>query len=279
MLSKKKQADGQYHPVAYASQSLTTHERKYHSKKQEFLALKWVITEQFQEYLLWKLFIVRTNNIPLTYIMTTPNLDATQDWWIESLVRFTFSIEYQKGNDNVAADALSWVALKLDVETVKSIMDGVIVGMMVTADAHDPAVAKADEEIHKPVQETAILAWAACIHLHVTDWETTQQESPILKVALEWLSGQKVQDLRNLLEDDTNTEEGKTILWGQKKLILYQGALYHTYTPGKLEEVLQFVVPKVHWVATMNGCHRDAGHQQWTLYLLHDLFWWPGMTA
>ena len=50
--------------------------------KQEFLALKWAIAEKFQEYLLWKLFIIRTDNNPLTYIMTTPNLDAMQHWWI-----------------------------------------------------------------------------------------------------------------------------------------------------------------------------------------------------
>ena len=74
----QKQMDGQYHPVAYASWSLTVHEHNYHSTKQEFLALKWVIVEQFQEYLLWKPFIVKTDNSPLTYIMTTPNLDATQ---------------------------------------------------------------------------------------------------------------------------------------------------------------------------------------------------------
>ena len=47
-----------------------------------------------------------------------------------------------------------------------------------------------------------------------------------------------------------------------KKLMLYQGALYHCHTPaGKLGEVMQFVVPMAHLVAAMNGCHRDAGHQ------------------
>ena len=68
--------------VAYASWSLTTHEHNYHSTKQEFLAWKWVIAEQFQEHLLWKLFIVKTNNNLLTYMMTTPILDATrhQGW-------------------------------------------------------------------------------------------------------------------------------------------------------------------------------------------------------
>ena len=63
--------------------------------KQEFLALKWVIAEQFHEYLLWKPFFVRTDNNLLTYIISTPNLDATQHWWVESLAGFTFSIEYQ----------------------------------------------------------------------------------------------------------------------------------------------------------------------------------------
>ena len=232
--------------------------------KQEFLALKWVIAEQFQEYLLWKPFIVRTDNNPLTYIMTTPNLDATWQWWVELLARFTFSIEYQKGRDNAATDYLSQVTLKLDAEIVKSILDGVTVGMTERADAQDPALAKADEDIHKPVQETAVLARAAqtCIDLHVTDWVTTQQEDPILKTVIEWISNWKVQDLKHLLGDDTKTEKGKTILQEQKKLMLYQGALYHCHTPnGELEEVLQFIVPMAHWVAATNGCHWDAGHQ------------------
>ena len=144
----QKQTDGQYHLAGSASQSLSTHEHNYHSMKQEVLALKWAIAKQFQGYLLWKPFIVRTDNNLLTYIKTTPNLGATQYWWVESLARFTFSIEYQKGCDNVATDALSWVTSKLDTETMMSILDGVTVGMMEKADAHDLVVAKADEEIH-----------------------------------------------------------------------------------------------------------------------------------
>ena len=153
--------------------------------KQEFLALKWVISEQFQEYLLWKLFIVRTDNNSLTYIMTTANLDVTWHWWVASLARFTFSIKYQKAHDNVAVDVLNHVNLKLDEETVESILDGVTVGTMDGADAHDPVVAKADKEIYEPVQEAAILAQATHIDLHVTDWLTTQQEDPILKTMVE----------------------------------------------------------------------------------------------
>ena len=75
---------------------------------------------------------------------------------------------------------------------------------------------------------------------------------------------------------------GENFVQEPKKLMLYRGALYHGHTPtGKLEEVLHFVVPMFHWVAAMNGCHWDVGHQgqQQTLYLLHDRFWWPGMAA
>ena len=45
----QKQTNGHYHLVAYASKSVTTHESNYHSTKLEFLALKWAITEHFQE--------------------------------------------------------------------------------------------------------------------------------------------------------------------------------------------------------------------------------------
>ena len=73
----QKQADGWYYLVTYGSWAPTTHEKNYHSTKLDFLALKWAITEHFKEYLLYQPFLVWTDNNPLTYIMTTPNLDAT----------------------------------------------------------------------------------------------------------------------------------------------------------------------------------------------------------
>ena len=97
---------------------------------------------------------------------------------------------------------------------MKSILDGVTVGTTKRADAQDPAVAKADEETYKPVQKAVILARATQVHVnfHVTDWVITQQEDPILKTVIKWISDQKEQDLKHLLEDDVKTEEEKTIL-------------------------------------------------------------------
>ena len=59
-----------------------------------------------------------------------------------------------------------------------------------------------------------------------------------------------------------------------------QGTLYLCSTPkGENEDLLLFMVPKMHGTATLNGCHRDVGHQghDHTLSLLQECFWWPGM--
>ena len=86
----QKQEDGLFHLVAYGSRVLTTHEKNYHSMKLEFLALKWAVTEHFKEYLLYQPFLVKTDNNPLTYIMTTPNLDATGHRWVSALAKYNF---------------------------------------------------------------------------------------------------------------------------------------------------------------------------------------------
>ena len=54
----QKQADRQYHPIAYGSRDLTFHEKNYYLTKLEFLALKWAVTEHFREYLLYQSFVV-----------------------------------------------------------------------------------------------------------------------------------------------------------------------------------------------------------------------------
>ena len=85
------------------------HKKNYHLTKLEFLALKWAVTEHFKEYLPYQAFLVKTDNNPLTYIMMTPNVDATGHQWVRTLVRLNFKLEYQQGCDNTVADVLSQV--------------------------------------------------------------------------------------------------------------------------------------------------------------------------
>ena len=125
----QKQEDGWFHLVAYGSRVLITHEKNYHSMKLEILALKWAMMEHFKEYLLYQPFLVKTDNNPLTYIMSTPNLDATGHCWVSALAKYDFQLEYQKGRDNAMADALSRVTTHLKPEVVQAILDGAAMGM------------------------------------------------------------------------------------------------------------------------------------------------------
>ena len=110
MLSQK-QGDGCYYPVTFGSHSLTPSEKNYHSSKLEFLTLKWSIMEHFKEYLTYSPFVVQTDNNLLTYMLMMPNLDTTGHWWVSTLASFQFELEYQKGADKGAADALSQVPI------------------------------------------------------------------------------------------------------------------------------------------------------------------------
>ena len=99
------QEDGTTRVVAYASRSLSKSEKRYHSSKLEFLALKWSICERFHEYLYGGEFEVHTDNNPLTYVLMTAKLGATGQRWVASLANY--KIFYWSGKQNVEADALS----------------------------------------------------------------------------------------------------------------------------------------------------------------------------
>ena len=115
--------DGKLHPIAYRSQSLIKAERNYHSGKTEFLALKWAVMDHFKKYLIYQPFVVWTDNNPLTYLFTTPNHNACGHQWVASLTNFNFTIEYQHGRNNAAADAVSRTNELLNTHEVKAILD------------------------------------------------------------------------------------------------------------------------------------------------------------
>ena len=84
--------------------------------------------------------------------MSTPNLDATGHRWVSALAKYNFWLEYQKGRDNVAADALSRVTTHPLPESVQAILDGATVGMSQSAERERPAIIKNEQllewEVH-----------------------------------------------------------------------------------------------------------------------------------
>ena len=147
----QKQSDGKYHPVAYGSRGLKGGEKRYHSSKLEFLALKLAIVDHFKEYLQYLPFTVKTDNNPSTYVLTTPNLDATGHRWVATLASFKMNLEYVKGSDNKVADALSRITQRLDEEAVREVLKKAKGGDIGRAQCDDPRMIQQHNKIDKDV--------------------------------------------------------------------------------------------------------------------------------
>ena len=190
----QKQSDGRYHPIAYASRIMNETEQRYHSNKQEFLALKWAVTEQFHEYLSpygknRNEFVVHTDNSPLTYIFSTANLDAAGQRWVAHLTSYIFALEYQKGKDNTVADFLSRMDDRLMEGKVQDYLSKIpYPGVNAVLDnAVMPLVDRAEQGV-QPNQgcqnaceeETLDAKPARLATTNVIDWKLEQKEDPVL---------------------------------------------------------------------------------------------------
>ena len=279
--------DGQYHLVAFASRELKGGEPKYHSSKLEFLAFKWAVTEQFREYLQYQPFTVRTDNNPLTYILTTPNLDMLGHRWVAALAGYNMKLEYLKGSDNKVADALSRVSTqKLDEETVTELLNHTRNGSTPRAETANIHVIEEGERVDQEV----IVRYTQIVKQHKNfqnlanqDWVRAQSRDPVIPQVIKWINWPK-QDHRKLeeyLAGVTSDYEKRFYIARQKEFVLQDNLLYLQVTPTNSQDTAPvFVVPTVDRQAAIDGCHRSAGHQghDRTLSLMKERFWWLGMS-
>lgn len=93
--------------IAYASRGLLRSEARYPAHKLEFIALKWAVTEKFNDYLYGTDFTIMTDSNPLTYLLTSAKLDVASYRWLSALSTYSFKIIYRAGKLNADADSLS----------------------------------------------------------------------------------------------------------------------------------------------------------------------------
>ena len=121
-------------------------------------------------------------------MLMIPNLGATGHQWVGMLALFQFELKYQKGADNGAADALSWVPISHSKESVQSLLEGVIVGVA------DRGEAKASEELlgecEQLSQEVRVQA-TKLAPMHIIDWEEAQEADAALAMCCKWLRFRK----------------------------------------------------------------------------------------
>ena len=269
-------------------------EQRYHSNKQEFLTLKWAVTEQFHEYLLpygknRNEFVVCTDNNPLAYIFSSANLDAAGQCWVAHLASYNFSLEHQKGKDNTMADFLSRMNEHLPEEEVQEYLNKIpYPGVKaVLNNTITPIEERAKQGVwptpdcQEVCQEEMVEAQPARLATtNVTDWKQEQKEDPVfyqlakhLRVPHEMLKAA----LHKVLDKKATAAYVKV----KEQLLIKNGLLYHKTKQGPADEIVfQFVVPQKHRSAALDGCHQEAAHQgqRHSTTLMQECFWWLGMT-
>ena len=164
--------------------------KKYHSSKLEFLALKWAITDHFREYLQYLSFTVKMDNNPLTYVLTTPNLDVTGHRWVVALAPFKINLEYVRGSDNKVADALSHIHERLDEHTVCSVLKKAKDDDFGRAECDNPRMIQHDTELDKDVlikRRALLRAKRLPKNIADTKWVEAQADDPVLHHVISWL--------------------------------------------------------------------------------------------
>ena len=254
---------------------MTETEQRYHSNKQEFLALKWAVTEQFHEYLSpygknRNEFVVRTDNNPLTYIFSLANLDAASQRWVAQLASYNFALEYQKGKDNTVADFLSRLDDRLPAGEVQDYLNKIpYPGVKAVLDnAIMPLTNRSNQGVRpnpnnqKASQEVTIGARPARLATtNITDWKLEQQKDPVLYQVVKHRKASQ-ETFKEALLKVTDRKAVSAYAKSKDQLIMKNGLLYRQSKQGQTQEtVLQFVVPQIHRNAALDGCHHEAAHQ------------------
>ena len=269
-------------------------EQRYHSNKQEFLALKWAVTEQFHEYLSpygknRNEFVVHTDNNPLTYIFSSANLDAAGQRWVARLASYNSSLEYQKGKDNTVANFLSQMKeCLLDEEVqeylnqilypgVKAVLDNAITPL----EEHAEQGVRLTPDGQRSSQEETVEAKPARLATtNVTDWKREQKEDPVLYQIAKHLRA-PCDTFRAALHKVLDKKATAAYVKVKEQLLIKNGLLYRKARQGQADEIVfQFVFPHRHRGTALDGCHWEAAHQgqHCSAALMQECFWWPGMT-
>jgi hypothetical protein len=101
-----QERDGTMHPVAVCARRLRPAEINYTTTEQEFLAMVFCF-QSWRCYLEGLQVFAHTDHEPLTWLSSQKSLSRPQSRLMEYLSRFTYSLLYVKGDENVCADALS----------------------------------------------------------------------------------------------------------------------------------------------------------------------------
>ena len=242
---EQEQDDGLFHPIAYASRTLSKHEKRYGITDMEALGVVWA-AKHFRAYLLGHDCTVFTDHAPLKAMLRAKHQTGKLARWAAVISELNLNIQYRPGRKNSNADALSRSPLEVGVDDLESEADHSV--LQVAADGSPVTnVPRETDEISK-----------------------LQSRDDELRL------------VRQYLKDGTLPSDEKRvrkIILQKDQFVLLEDVLYHI--DSSPQHRLQIAVPYEmrHQLMEENHSGQFGGHFAGKgLYkMLAQHYWWEGM--
>ena len=259
--------NGQEHPLAYASKSLSSSQQKYTTTKKELLAVV-EFTRHFRHYLHGQKFLLRTDHKSLLWLSSFKAPEGIVARWIEKLSAFDYDIQHRPGPQHANADSLS----RLSASACRVSLPTGTATTSTTSDLSTPASSSSSAQVQS--------SWIPTLSPDAL--RIAQQQDTDVSPVYKWVQAKDKPSPGSALL--ANVSPAIHRLWQQfSRLALQEGVLYrHYHAPDDQSQPhLQLVVPTSHRHDVMSAVHNATGSDHLgitrSLDKARQRFYWPKM--